>query len=236
LKIYSHILIGCLFESMRCFWLIRECVIWFCPAVFEKYDVQPTVTVARKLVNYITTLVWYIGKLSSVIYQFSCHCDSRYVGRTSQRLQDIIKQHIPKSIRNATCSQTRIQPKHDCKSSTQMPTTQSLSSDSAIGLNLLPKPALLSIYLSEKPCSLKPQTWSCADKKNLSTISCCYHTNPLLSTSLLFSNTINIHTLICFPLYWHFLSMRVSQKALRKWIRYCQQFLNFVLPKIFSDL
>ena len=27
---------------------------------------------------------------SNVIYQFSCHCDSRYVGRTSQRLQDRI--------------------------------------------------------------------------------------------------------------------------------------------------
>ena len=35
---------------------------------------------------------------SNVIYQFSCHCDSRYVGGTSQRLQDRIKQHVPKSI------------------------------------------------------------------------------------------------------------------------------------------
>ena len=32
----------------------------------------------------------------SVIYEYSCHCDSRYVGRTSQRLQDRIKQHVPK--------------------------------------------------------------------------------------------------------------------------------------------
>ena len=32
---------------------------------------------------------------SNVIYQFSCHCDSRYVGRTSQRLLDRIKQHVP---------------------------------------------------------------------------------------------------------------------------------------------
>jgi len=30
-------------------------------------------------------------------------------GRTSQRLQDRIKQHIPKSISNAACSQIRIQ-------------------------------------------------------------------------------------------------------------------------------
>ena len=41
---------------------------------------------------------------SNVIYQFSCHCDSRYVGRTSQRLQDRIKQHVPKSIRYGTSS------------------------------------------------------------------------------------------------------------------------------------
>jgi len=34
---------------------------------------------------------------SNVIYHFVCHCDSRYVGRTSQRLEERIKQHIPKS-------------------------------------------------------------------------------------------------------------------------------------------
>ena len=34
---------------------------------------------------------------SNVIYQFVCHCDSRYVGRTSQRLEERIKQHIPRS-------------------------------------------------------------------------------------------------------------------------------------------
>ena len=73
----------------------------------------------------------------NVIYQFSCHCDSRYVGRTSQRLQDRIKQHGPKSIRYGTSS-----PKHDlpirkCKYSTQI---QSLTHDSAIGLHLLRNP------------------------------------------------------------------------------------------------
>jgi len=37
---------------------------------------------------------------SNLIYQFVCHCDCRYVGRTSQRLEERIKQHIPKSITN----------------------------------------------------------------------------------------------------------------------------------------
>ena len=73
---------------------------------------------------------------SSVIYQFSCHCDSRYVGRTSQRLQDRIKQLVPKSIRSCFSSQKRLLPARRCKSSTQT-NTQSLASDSAIGLHLL---------------------------------------------------------------------------------------------------
>jgi len=37
---------------------------------------------------------------NNVMYQFLCHCDSRYVGRTPQRLEERIKQHIPKSIAN----------------------------------------------------------------------------------------------------------------------------------------
>ena len=39
---------------------------------------------------------------SNVVYEYVCHCDSRYVGQTSQRLQDRIRQHVPKSIRNRT--------------------------------------------------------------------------------------------------------------------------------------
>ena len=37
---------------------------------------------------------------SNVVWQFSCYCDNRYVGHTSQRLQNRIKQHVPKSIRS----------------------------------------------------------------------------------------------------------------------------------------
>ena len=56
---------------------------------------------------------------SNVIYQFSYHCDSRYVGRTSQRLQDRIKQHVPKSIRSCSSSPKRLLPARRCKSSIQ---------------------------------------------------------------------------------------------------------------------
>ena len=37
---------------------------------------------------------------SMVVYQCVCCCNCRYVGRTSQRLLDRIKQHEPKSIRS----------------------------------------------------------------------------------------------------------------------------------------
>ena len=34
-----------------------------------------------------------------------CHCDSRFVDRTAQQLQDCIKQHVPKWLRQHTASQ-----------------------------------------------------------------------------------------------------------------------------------
>ena len=37
---------------------------------------------------------------SNIVYKRSCHCDSVYVGRTSQRLAERIRQHVPKFIRN----------------------------------------------------------------------------------------------------------------------------------------
>ena len=62
---------------------------------------------------------------SMVIYEYVCHCDSRYVGRTTQRLKERIKQHVPKAIRQkATLTQeqgthrsqpTRTQPNRKCK-------------------------------------------------------------------------------------------------------------------------
>ena len=39
---------------------------------------------------------------SMVIYEYVCRCDSRYIGRTNQRLQERIKQHVPKAIREKT--------------------------------------------------------------------------------------------------------------------------------------
>ena len=71
---------------------------------------------------------------SHVIYQFVWHCDSQERGRTSQKLQSRIKQHVPKFIRSFSSSQKRLLSARRCKSSTRT-NTQSLASDLTIGLH-----------------------------------------------------------------------------------------------------
>ena len=69
---------------------------------------------------------------SSVVYEYSCHCDSRYVGRTSQRLQDRIKQHVPKWLQQQAKRPTRSQPGRSCKLKRSNP-----DCDPVIGQHLL---------------------------------------------------------------------------------------------------
>ena len=69
---------------------------------------------------------------NSVVYEYSCHCDSRYVGRTSQRLQDKIKQHVPKWLQQQAKRPTRSQPGRSCKLKRNNP-----DCDSAVGQHLL---------------------------------------------------------------------------------------------------
>ena len=76
----------------------------------------------------------------SVIYEFTCQCDSGYVGRTTQRLGDRIKQHVPSNIRNKTAPQ-REQPPRSCRSRNTVKT-----SDSAIGQHLLDNPDCAKLY------------------------------------------------------------------------------------------
>ena len=80
-----------------------------------------------------------------VIYEYVCHCDSRYVGRTTQRLQERIKQYVPQAIRQKTTptqeqgtqrsQPTRTQPNRKCKAKSK--TQFEPESDSAIGQHLL---------------------------------------------------------------------------------------------------
>ena len=69
---------------------------------------------------------------SFVIYEYKCHCDSRYVRRTSQRLQDRIKQHVPQWLRQQLTRPRRSQPHRSCKRNDTKP-----DCDSAIGHYLL---------------------------------------------------------------------------------------------------
>ena len=52
---------------------------------------------------------------SNIVHQFLCHCDSRYVGRTSQRLRQRIKQHVPKTILQGLAFQDRSTFARSCK-------------------------------------------------------------------------------------------------------------------------
>ena len=68
---------------------------------------------------------------SFVIYKYKCHCDSRYVRRTSQRLQDRIKQHVPQWLKQQLTRPRRSQPQRSCKQNNTKP-----DCDSAIGQHL----------------------------------------------------------------------------------------------------
>ena len=74
---------------------------------------------------------------------FLCHCDSRYVGRISSRLQERIKQHIPKSIFLEHASQDQSTFACFCKSIRSLKAETSFS---AIGQHLLQNPACAQEY------------------------------------------------------------------------------------------
>ena len=47
-----------------------------------------------------------IFQLSNLIYKFKCRCNSVYIGRTSQRLEIRIKQHVPRTLCNSIANNT----------------------------------------------------------------------------------------------------------------------------------
>ena len=81
------------------------------------------------------------------ISQFLCHCDSRYVGPTSQSLQECIEQHVPRLIRNHHFSQDRSNLSCACKKNS---TSQIIAHDYAIGQDLLENPSHGSQYSDTK--------------------------------------------------------------------------------------
>ena len=73
-------------------------------------------------------------KKNCVVYEFSCRPEARYVGRTTQRLVDRIKQHVPTSIRKKS-NTVREQPPRLCKNN-----SSKINCESAIGQHLLTNP------------------------------------------------------------------------------------------------
>ena len=37
-------------------------------------------------------------KVSNVIYLFTCECGHRYIGKTTQRMEERVKQHVPNEL------------------------------------------------------------------------------------------------------------------------------------------
>ena len=72
---------------------------------------------------------------NNVIYQFVCHCNNWYVRHTSQRLQECIKQHVSRSIKNHHFSHSTLS--HASKKNS---TSEIIIHDSAIGQHLLKNP------------------------------------------------------------------------------------------------
>ena len=78
---------------------------------------------------------------SCVVYEFSCRCEARYVGRTTQRLADRIKQHVPTSIKKKS-NTVGEQPPRLCKNS-----NSKINYESAI--HLLTNPECAKTYTDD---------------------------------------------------------------------------------------
>ena len=77
---------------------------------------------------------------SCVVYEFSCRCEARYVGRTTQRLADRIKQHVLTSIRKKS-NTVREQPPRLFKN-----ISSKINCESAIGQHLIKNPECAKTY------------------------------------------------------------------------------------------
>ena len=78
-----------------------------------------------------------------VVYEFSCRYEARYVGRTTQRLADRIKQHVPTSIRKKN-STVREQPPRMCNS-----ISSEINCESAIGQHLITNSECTKTYTDD---------------------------------------------------------------------------------------
>ena len=100
--------------AKRCYFAVETCIV---------YTTRQLLPAAKK--NALPA-----SHQSNIVYQFLCHGDSR----TSQRLQQRIKKHVPKTILQGHISQDRSTLAGSCKPSRSL---KAKSSFSAIGQHLL---------------------------------------------------------------------------------------------------
>ena len=114
------------------------------------FSVEPRVIfTTRQLLPAIKKDVLPSHHHNNVIYQFVCHCDSWYVGRTSQRLEGRIKQLVPRSIANPLASHNRQSLSRSCKVNTRPQQFY----ESAIGQHLLDN-AQCALHYNNKKFSI----------------------------------------------------------------------------------
>ena len=84
---------------------------------------------------------------SNIVYQFLCQYYTWYVGRTSQKLQQMIMQHVPKTILHEHISQDRSTLARSCK---PIRSFKAETSFSVIGQHLLQNPTCAREYNDDK--------------------------------------------------------------------------------------
>ena len=80
---------------------------------------------------------------SCVVYEFSCLCEDRYVGRSAQRLADRMKQHVPASISKKS-NTVREQPPRTCKKN-----KFKINCESPIGQQLIANPECVKTHTDD---------------------------------------------------------------------------------------
>ena len=93
---------------------------------------------------------------SNVIYKFTCnHCESEYIGKSTRRLIDRVKEHVPRTIRNPPPPQPdHVKPKDQIhnlrkrKTAKKQPPVPSYPI-TAVRLHLLENPTCANAYTDE---------------------------------------------------------------------------------------
>ena len=86
---------------------------------------------------------------SNVVYEYKCHCDCGYVGRTTQRLQDRINQHVPRFLRTRVSRPRKKSPlthPHPLKAEAE----QAKAMNSAIGKHLMDNSVCAENYRDDR--------------------------------------------------------------------------------------